>query len=154
MWQISDYISWLPYSGKLSREKTFANWWTIRFSWRKLSWIARFCRTKGCHATKFWVEKFCIYPQNREICESFLPWKFSTISLMLRHSAIKVSFSWGWISDILALFLNHFTCWRLGNASCNHQYVKVCQPILIVGWAACCLHSNSWSLLAHKHTCM
>ena len=31
----------MPHTGKLSREKTSANWWKIRFSWRKLSQIAR-----------------------------------------------------------------------------------------------------------------
>ena len=30
--------SQLLYTGKLSREKSFANWWRIRNSWRKLSW--------------------------------------------------------------------------------------------------------------------
>ena len=40
-------------SGKLSGEKTFANWWKIRFSRRKLSRIARFCCAKGRHAPKF-----------------------------------------------------------------------------------------------------
>ena len=38
------------YSRKLSREKTFANWWKIWFSQRKLSQIAGFCHTKGRHA--------------------------------------------------------------------------------------------------------
>ena len=32
-----------PCSGKLSREKTFANWWKIRFSWRKRLWSACWC---------------------------------------------------------------------------------------------------------------
>ena len=36
----------LPYSGKLSREKTFANWWKIRFLRRKLSWIVTFAAPK------------------------------------------------------------------------------------------------------------
>ena len=30
----------IPYSGKLSKEKTFTNWWRTRNSRRKLSWIA------------------------------------------------------------------------------------------------------------------
>ena len=33
----------IPYSGKLSREKTFANWRKRRFSQKKLSQIARWC---------------------------------------------------------------------------------------------------------------
>jgi len=48
----------LLYSGKLSREKTFPNWWKVRFLRRKLSQMARFCRTKGCHAPKFCGENF------------------------------------------------------------------------------------------------
>ena len=54
----------LSYSGKVSREKTFANWWKIWFVQRKLSWIVRFCRTKGRHAPKFHGENFLKYPQN------------------------------------------------------------------------------------------
>ena len=48
----------VPYSGKLLREKTCANWWKIRFSRRKLSWIARSCCAKGHHAPKFRRENF------------------------------------------------------------------------------------------------
>ena len=47
------HIAELPYSGKLSREKTFADRWKIRFSRRKLSRIACFCHAKGHHAPKF-----------------------------------------------------------------------------------------------------
>ena len=48
----------------------------IRFSHRKLSRIARFCHTKGCHAPKFRRENFRESPQNREIRENFLPQVF------------------------------------------------------------------------------
>ena len=48
----------LPYSGKLSREKTFADWQKIRFSRRKLSWIACLCRAKECHAPNFTEKTF------------------------------------------------------------------------------------------------
>ena len=44
----------IPYSRKLLREKTFANWWKIWFLQRKLLWIARFCHTKGQHAQKLY----------------------------------------------------------------------------------------------------
>ena len=47
------YSSWVPYSGKLLREKTFANWWKIHFSQRKRSRIAPFSCANGCHAPKF-----------------------------------------------------------------------------------------------------
>ena len=39
---VIEHTSEIPYSGKLSREKTFANWWKIQFSRRKLSWITCF----------------------------------------------------------------------------------------------------------------
>jgi len=46
---------------------------------RKLSWIPRFCCSKGCHAPKFRGEFFCKQPQNHEIRESLLPQKFPAI---------------------------------------------------------------------------
>ena len=73
------YLSWVPYSGKLSREKTFANWWKIHFSRRKRSRIAPFSCANGCHAPKFRRDNFHEQSQNHEIRESFLPRKFPTI---------------------------------------------------------------------------
>ena len=43
----------VPYSGKLSREKSFVIWWKIWFSRRKLSQIARFRCAKGRHGSNF-----------------------------------------------------------------------------------------------------
>ena len=43
----------LPYSGKLSREKTLANWWKISLLQIKPSLISRFCRAKECYAPRF-----------------------------------------------------------------------------------------------------
>ena len=54
----------IPYSGKLSREKTFADWWNIRFSRRKLSRIARFCCAKGRHTPNIGGVNFRESPQN------------------------------------------------------------------------------------------
>lgn len=48
----------LPYSGELSRKKTFANWWKIRFSLRKLSQIARLC-SQRMPRPKFRKENLC-----------------------------------------------------------------------------------------------
>ena len=48
----------IPYSRKLLREKTFQIGKKIRFSWRKLSRIVRFCHAKGHHASKFRGENF------------------------------------------------------------------------------------------------
>ena len=74
MHELSDHStqldrSGIPYSGKLSKEKTFANWW---FSLRKLSRIARICYAKGRHAPSF-------ARRNREFRECFLSRRFSTI---------------------------------------------------------------------------
>ena len=73
-----------PYSGEVSREKTFANWWKIWFSWRKLSQIARFYRAKGCHAPKFYRENFCKYPQNWN-SRKFSPLKVSHYTVLTRN---------------------------------------------------------------------
>ena len=62
----------VPCSGKLSRERTFANWWKIQFSQRKLSQITHFCCTKEPHSHKnshkttkfakvFFLESFVLY---------------------------------------------------------------------------------------------
>ena len=48
----------VPYSGKLSREKTFMNWWKIRFSQTKLLRIVRLCRAKEFHAPNFREKTF------------------------------------------------------------------------------------------------
>ena len=55
IWCILDTV---PYSRKLSRKKTFANWWNLRFSQRKLSQIVHFSHAKGHHAPKFHRETF------------------------------------------------------------------------------------------------
>ena len=68
------------------------NWWKIWFSQRKLSWIARLCRAKGCHTPKFHGENFREQSQNCEIREGFLPRKFSAIQYTYTQtSAIKIS---------------------------------------------------------------
>ena len=48
----------LPHTRKLSREKTFTNWWKIWFSWRKLLRIVPFCWANGRHAPKYRRENF------------------------------------------------------------------------------------------------
>ena len=72
----------LPYRGKLSRKKTFTNWWKIRYSWKKLSQINHSCHTKGHHAPKF-AEK--TFTNSHKTCESFLPQKFPAIPLASHH---------------------------------------------------------------------
>ena len=68
--------SWdIPYSGKLSREKTFVNWWKLWFFMKKnlLSQNTRFCYASGCYTSKFRRENFHKYPQKCENRGSFLP---------------------------------------------------------------------------------
>ena len=55
------------YSGKVSREKNFVIWWKIRFSWRKLSRIARWCRHQKMPYLQFHGENFCKSLQNLKI---------------------------------------------------------------------------------------
>ena len=69
----------IPYSGKFSREKTFAKMTNKKISRRKLSqihtidqiWVARACDVRE--------ENFREQAQIREIHESFLPRKFPAI---------------------------------------------------------------------------
>ena len=90
-WKIECAYWHLPYSGKLLREKTFANWWKIWFSGRKLLLIACFCRAKGRHAPNFTektfmnshktakfaqvfsLESFPLYSTSAQSCEGLLP---------------------------------------------------------------------------------
>ena len=77
-------LGWIPYSGELLREKTFANWWKIWFSRWKLSQIARFYCAKGCHAPKFYRENLCKYPQNWN-SRKFSPSKVSHYTVLTRN---------------------------------------------------------------------
>ena len=84
----------LPYSGKLSWEKT--NLWKIQFSWRKLSRIACFCHAKGCHAPNFAEKTFA--HSHKTIRKSFLSWKFpilrycrSTWDVVVNHTTHRWS---------------------------------------------------------------
>ena len=73
----------IPYSRKLSREQTFVNCWKIRFSQRKLRWIARFCRAKWCHAPNFAEKTFTIAAKLRNL------WKFSP-SKVIRYTVASM----------------------------------------------------------------
>ena len=69
----------LSYSRKLSREKTFANWWRIRNSRRKLSWIASTTNYVWVWPPFFAEKTFADGPKTLEIREGFLPRKFPAI---------------------------------------------------------------------------
>ena len=72
----------IPYSRKLSREKTFCNWWKIRFSWRKLLRIARFCFAKRCHAPNFAEKTFAYSHKTAKFVKVFSLESFYTVFIM------------------------------------------------------------------------
>ena len=63
----------VPYSGKFSREKTFADWYERSISRRKLSWNVKTGCIMGVACLEFCGENFRGWLKNREIRESFLP---------------------------------------------------------------------------------
>ena len=69
----------LPYSGKLLREKTIANWWKGSILWRKLSRNVETGHIVSVVCQKFHGENFHGWLKNHKIHESFLPRKFPTI---------------------------------------------------------------------------
>ena len=66
----------IPYIGKFSREKTFADWSISR---RKFSRNVKTGRIVGVASLEFRGENFRGWRENREIRESFLPRKFPAI---------------------------------------------------------------------------
>ena len=72
----------VPHSGKLSREKTFANWWKIQFSQTRLPWIARFCSTKGATPPKF-MEKTFVNSHKTAKFVKFSPSKVSRYTVIV-----------------------------------------------------------------------
>ena len=68
----------LPYSGKLSKEKTFTNWWKYDFRGEN------FCSAKGRHAPNF-AEKTSAYIATKQQNS----WKFSP-SKVLRYTVCMV----------------------------------------------------------------
>ena len=76
----SSQLAWC--SVKLSREKTFANWWKIRFLRRKLSQIACLCRQKMPHPQILQrkVLQIATKPLNSQ---KFSPLKVSTCTAVL-----------------------------------------------------------------------
>ena len=89
--QKSSKPSPLQHSGKLSREKTFTNWWKIRFSQKILLQSACFFCAKGYHASKFSRENFHEYPENDEIHESSLPRNFPLYGMFIYRDIYKTS---------------------------------------------------------------
>ena len=74
----SAQASVVPYSGKLSRDKTFTNLWTIRFRGENFCGFTTdriLCKVGHTH---FRGENFHEWHQIREIRESFLPRNFPT----------------------------------------------------------------------------
>ena len=81
----------IPYSWKLSREKTFANWRKRRFSRKKLSRIARWCRRQNTPClpiSRRKLSRIATKPQNSQ---TFSP---SKVSLYAICKSSPLSFSW------------------------------------------------------------
>ena len=118
----------LPYSGKLSHEKTFANLWKIRFSRRELSWI-------GC-----WCHKKMPLPQilQRKIplmaTKSWNSWNFSPSKVF--HNA--VSHRKGWLAKIA----KHTARLLLLRSQ------SICNIII------CITHTDRWESMAKPCSCM
>ena len=71
----------LPYSGKLSREKTFADQCERPFRGENFHGMLK-TNIGGYGMPKFRGENFHGWLSNREICESFLPRNFSAIQYL------------------------------------------------------------------------
>ena len=81
----------IPYSGKLSREKTFANWRKRRFSRKKLSRIARWCRRQNTPClpiSRRKLSQIATKPRNSQMFSS------SKVSLYTVCKSSPLSFSW------------------------------------------------------------
>ena len=110
----SQYQASHAVSGKLSREKTFTNWWKIWFSWRKLLRIALFCRAKGCHTPKFRGEKTFA---NSHKTAKFAKFSLSKVSCYMVHCVymhIQCMCTCTWMSKELRaggcqVFLSHWS---------------------------------------------
>ena len=90
-WDQHWIVHWIPYSRKLSREKTFANWWKNqknRFSRRKLSRIARLCRAKDATPPNF-AEK--TFTNSHKTTKFTKVWKFPAIQYALSTKTIFIN---------------------------------------------------------------
>ena len=58
-WKIKRvFLNDVPYSGKLSREKTFTNWWKIQFSWRNFHRFLTYAVPKNATTLNFAEKTF------------------------------------------------------------------------------------------------
>ena len=92
------HVVLLPYSWKLSREKTFANWLKIQFSRRKLSPIAHFCHAIDATPPNFAMKTFARIATNREIHESFSLESFSQKGICNKH--LRAAIVWHVVCNI------------------------------------------------------
>ena len=82
LWYTGMLYTVILYSGKISREKTFINWWKIRFSQ-----IAHSCHTKDTTPPNF-TEMTCTNNHKTAKFKSFLPRKFPAIWYTVMHCGI------------------------------------------------------------------
>ena len=114
----------LPYSVKLSREKTFAKWWQIWFLLRKFSQIGRFCSTKVPHPQILQrkLSRIAIKPRNSQ---KFSPSKASRY-MVFRCSSIPFRYSVFSSIPIKRDVRVTFMLWggKIGNQLNIHKFVE------------------------------
>ena len=101
------YSSVVPYSGKLPREKTFANWWKIRVSWRKLSRIARLCCTKDDMPSNFAEKTFANSHKNVKFAKVF------SLESFLLYGIYEQETHWGHSEEIIFFCHSSFSFYIL-----------------------------------------
>ena len=116
----------LPYSGKFSREKTFADRWERSISRRKLSRNVRTGCITGVTCLEFRGENFRGWLKNHEIRESFLPRKFPAI----RYITVGPPGSSICQTNIITMVE---LCKRLGVPLADEKLVDACTCLTFLG---------------------
>ena len=97
----------VPYSRKHLRKKTFANWWKILFSWRKLSRAFLVPPTDTMHAPKFHKRKL------------------SRIATIYGHTFNKYSPEWSSYFYILSMVTNELHWFLLNLLIKSHLFRQI-----------------------------
>ena len=141
-WLVGDSkaLSWLPYSGKLSREKTSANFIVLWFA--KVFFIKFGGMAKVSNPRKFSPWKSYFSP----ICESFFPSKVSAIQYTL--TAIHRSLNSNYRRS------GNFRCKNIFVVCANHEKKKnntkyILQPIIVIARALLFAQLHSTALASY-----
>ena len=105
----------IPYSGKLSRQKTFANWWKIQSLHRKLLRIARFCCAKGHYAPNFVEKTFTDSHKTVKFAEVFSLKSFPLYGTLSKNLTVIIERQHQY-SSLLGRFNAKFELQRMGTA--------------------------------------